>query len=98
MSIERREDGPAHPATRSWWVPAVGALVALGGAAVALWGVWYLRGALAPDNRTNPLRDIGLAVGIGTSGLGAIACLSGLALVVRYRPTKPGPHSVTSGH
>lgn len=76
----------------------IGAVVALVGAAVALWGALYLRFALAPDNRTNPLREIGLAVGIGASVLGAVACLGGLALVVRYRPTRRGSQSVVSGH
>ena len=43
----------------SWWVTLAGALLALAGAAGAAWGLFLLDRALAPDNHTNPLRDVG---------------------------------------
>ena len=54
MADEHVDDGPAQTATGSWWVSALGAVVALAGAAVALWALVYLRAALAPENSTNP--------------------------------------------
>ena len=73
-----------------WLVTLAGALLALAGAAFAAWGLFLLDGALSPDNHTNPLRDIGIAMGIGATLLGGIPCLCGVVMMwisVRRRRT-----------
>lgn len=69
--------------TASPWATAVGCVFAVAGAVLAGYGAWYLTGALSPDNRTNPLREVGIAIGVGALVIGALPCLAGLALVVR---------------
>lgn len=69
--------------TASPWVTAFGCVLAVAGAVVAVYGAWYLTGALSADNRTNPLREIGIAIGAGALVVGALPCLAGLGLVVR---------------
>ncbi|GAA2485190.1 hypothetical protein [Terrabacter carboxydivorans] len=95
------EQAPASGATAdrgpgflaSWWAVAVGAVLTVAGAAGALWGLVSLHGALAPDNVTNPLREIGVVIGVGALVVGAVPCLGGLALVVassrRRRRVRP---------
>jgi hypothetical protein len=70
-----------HSVLASWWVTAVGVVLAVAGAAGALWGLVLLRGALSADNAGNPLREVGVAMGVGASLLGALPCLGGIALV-----------------
>ncbi|MER7070308.1 hypothetical protein [Terrabacter sp. NPDC000476] len=65
------------------WVTAFGCVLALAAAVLAGYGAWYLTGALSADNRTNPLRELGVAIGMGALVTGAPPCLAGLALVVR---------------
>ncbi|GAA2164596.1 hypothetical protein FHX52_4683 [Humibacillus xanthopallidus] len=65
----------------SWWTTGVGAVLALAGAAGAVWGLVQLGGALSADNRSNPLREIGVVMAVGATALGAIVLLSGAGLV-----------------
>jgi hypothetical protein len=72
---------PGTGALSSWWVTVAGAALAAGGAVVGMWGLSYLRGALSPDNRSNPLREIGVVTGVGAASLAALAFLCGVGLV-----------------
>jgi len=67
--------------TSSWWATVAGAVLALAGAAALAGGLFLLRGALAPDNDTNPLREVGTAMGIGATLVGALPCLCGVAIL-----------------
>lgn len=67
----------------SWWVTAVGAALAVAGGVCAIWGLLYLRDALSPGNPSNPLREVGIAFGVGaTPWLGGLPCLGGIALIM----------------
>jgi hypothetical protein len=87
-------------ALSSWWVSGVGAALVLGGALGGLWGLLYLRGALSPDNRTNPFREIGVAAGAVATSLAAIILLGGVGLVwasSRSRRASPAGPSRRAG-
>jgi hypothetical protein len=77
----------------SWWVTLAGAVLALAGAAGVAWGLFLLGGALAPENHTNPLRDVGIAMGVGATLLGGLPCLCGVVMmwisVRRRRASSP---------
>jgi hypothetical protein len=74
----------------SWFVTVAGAVLALAGAAGAAWGLFILNVAFSPDNRTNPLREIGIAMGAGVALLCGLLCLCGvltMLISVRRRRT-----------
>ena len=60
----------------------VGALFSACGAVGLAVGLNYLLGALAPENRSNELRELGVALGIAAVTLSAVLGLGGLGLVV----------------
>lgn len=65
----------------SWWTTGLGAVLALAGAVGAVWGLLLLRGALSADNRSNPLREIGVIMAVGATALAAVVLLVGAGLV-----------------
>jgi hypothetical protein len=60
---------------------AVGWLLTLGGGAGLVWGLYYLLSALAPENRTNELRELAIALGIAAAALSAAVGIAGLFMV-----------------
>ncbi|HET7799720.1 MAG TPA: hypothetical protein VFL38_04820 [Humibacillus xanthopallidus] len=78
---DREEGEGGEGVLSSWWTTGVGAVLAIAGAAGTVWGLVQLRGALSADNRSNPLREIGVIMGVGATALGAIVLLSGAGLV-----------------
>ena len=57
---------------------AVAVVVALAGVAGTAWGLWYLMGALSPDNSTNELRELGVAFGIAPTVAGGLLVVAGV--------------------
>ena len=57
---------------------AVAVVVAFAGVAGTAWGLWYLHGALSPDNSTNELRELGVGIGIAATVTGGLLVIAGL--------------------
>ena len=56
----------------------VGVLLALARVGVIVWGSWYALGALSPENRSNELKDIGVAFGIAAILGGGLLIVTGV--------------------